>query len=55
MSIERFVAWVFQHDDIRDLITTPQTRGLTFATQRLVVRSIRSCSELPIVTKASWH
>ncbi|KAI9663920.1 MAG: hypothetical protein M1821_007411 [Bathelium mastoideum] len=31
MGIERFLAWTFQHDDIRDLTVVPRMKGLSFA------------------------
>lgn len=31
MGIERFLAWVFQHDDIRDLTVIPRMKGHSFA------------------------
>ncbi|KAI9776605.1 MAG: hypothetical protein M1835_005470 [Candelina submexicana] len=31
MGVERFLAWVFQHDDIRDLAIIPRIKGLRFA------------------------
>lgn len=31
MGIERFLAWVFQHDDIRDMTIVPRMKGFTFA------------------------
>ncbi|KAF2741818.1 class II aaRS and biotin synthetase [Sporormia fimetaria CBS 119925] len=30
MGIERFLAWVFQHDDIRDLVAMPRMKGIAF-------------------------
>ncbi|EEA25265.1 L-asparaginase, putative [Talaromyces marneffei ATCC 18224] len=31
MGIERFLAWVFRHDDIRDLLIVPRLKGMSFA------------------------
>lgn len=31
MGIERFLAWVFAHDDIRDLTLVPRMKGFSFA------------------------
>ena len=31
MGVERFLAWVFQHDDIRDLTIIPRIKGHSFA------------------------
>jgi aspartyl/asparaginyl-tRNA synthetase len=31
MGVERFLAWVFQHDDIRDLTIIPRMKGSSFA------------------------
>jgi len=31
MGVERFMAWVFQHDDIRDLAIIPRMKGYKFA------------------------
>lgn len=31
MGIERFLAWVFQHDDIRDTLIVPRLKGMSFA------------------------
>ncbi|KAI0410758.1 putative asparaginase like 1 [Xylaria grammica] len=31
MGVERFLAWVFQHDDIRDMAVIPRMKGLSFA------------------------
>lgn len=30
MGTERFLAWVFQHDDIRDMTIVPRIKGLSF-------------------------
>lgn len=30
MGIERFLAWVLRHDDIRDLVTMPRMKGYDF-------------------------
>ncbi len=30
ISVERFMAWVFQHDDIRDLAIIPRMKGDKF-------------------------
>ena len=31
MGVERFLAWVLQHDDIRDLAIIPRMKGYSFA------------------------
>jgi len=31
MGIERFLAWAFRHDDIRDMTIVPRMKGLRFA------------------------
>ncbi|PCG93817.1 Aminoacyl-tRNA synthetase, class II (D/K/N) [Penicillium occitanis (nom. inval.)] len=31
MGIERFLAWVFRHDDIRDMLIVPRLKGMSFA------------------------
>ncbi|RWA08957.1 hypothetical protein EKO27_g6154 [Xylaria grammica] len=31
MGVERFLAWVFRHDDIRDMAIIPRMKGLSFA------------------------
>lgn len=31
MGVERFLAWIFQHDDIRDLAIVPKMTGIDLA------------------------
>ena len=31
MGVERFLAWIFKHDDIRDLVVMPRMKGIDFS------------------------